>query len=149
MCSFHGSLPLKACQKASLSSAPVSACHRSMVNSTSLLLPYLSFETYSFFHWLAYRKQRAQKKTTGICDKERSYRNRTKSLRSQKPQERVEAKQAAEAAKQEAENSPGNAPALAYSQSKRGRGFKRGYTQKATDLTGEPTSRQEECGHCS
>ena len=26
------------------------------------------------------------------------------------------------------------------SQSKRGRGFKRGYTQKATDLTGEPTS---------
>lgn len=34
MCSFHGSLPLKACQKASLSSAPVSACHRSMVKLT-------------------------------------------------------------------------------------------------------------------
>lgn len=30
-------LPLKACQKAFLSSAPVSACYRSMVNQTSLL----------------------------------------------------------------------------------------------------------------
>lgn len=39
MCSFHGSLPLKACQKASLSPAPVSACYRS--RGKNILFTYL------------------------------------------------------------------------------------------------------------
>ncbi|KAK7333863.1 hypothetical protein VNO80_30643 [Phaseolus coccineus] len=69
-------LPLKACQKAFLSSAPVSACYRSMVNSTSLLLPLRNLLVIQ----LAYGNQRAQKKTKVICAKERSCRSRKKSL---------------------------------------------------------------------
>lgn len=69
-------LPLKACQKAFLSSAPVSACYRSMVNSTSLLLPLRNLLVIQ----LAYGNQRAQKKTKVICAKERSCRSRKKSF---------------------------------------------------------------------